>query len=146
MHLYQENTYFFHHEIVIAEMFSKRVSNKIKILCADYELKNKKTNYTIDTIRFLEKQYPNSNWVLLIGSDNFFKFHTWKQYKDILNQATLFVVKRDSRSIKMYTGYADTYFINILHTGIIVLDNDPITISSTKIREKIDKNTTTTPI
>ncbi|MDC0036784.1 nicotinate (nicotinamide) nucleotide adenylyltransferase [bacterium] len=124
----------------IADGFSTRFSNKIKFSCIDYELKQKKTSYTIDTLNFLGKQYPKSNWILLIGSDNFFKFHTWKQYKDILNQVTLFVVKRDSISIKSYTEYMDIYFLNELNAGVILLNNEPITISSTKIREKMSKN------
>ncbi|MXR11146.1 nicotinate-nucleotide adenylyltransferase [Mycoplasma hyopneumoniae] len=74
----------------------------------DFEIKAKKVSYTIDTINFFEKKYPNTKIFLIIGSDNLRNFKLWKNYKEILEKVQLVVFTRknypDLRQLKRYNG------------------------------------------
>jgi len=75
----------------------------------------------------------------LIGSDNFFSFHEWKSYKDLIKQVTICVVKRDNESLEKYQTYAKTYFKDQANQGVFILNNQPLSVASSEIRKKILK-------
>jgi len=52
------------------------------------------TNYFIDTAKYFYSK--NKNYIL-IGEDEYIKFDTWKDYKDILDMYTLLVVERENK-------------------------------------------------
>lgn len=51
-------------------------------------------SYTIDTLKALAKQNPDSLFFLIIGLDQFGKFDDWKSYDEILRLADLVVTSR----------------------------------------------------
>jgi nicotinate-nucleotide adenylyltransferase len=59
---------------------------------SDIELKRDSISYTVDTIREFSKKYNELE--LIIGYDNIFKFHTWKEPDEILRLAKLVVLRR----------------------------------------------------
>jgi nicotinate-nucleotide adenylyltransferase len=61
----------------------------------DVEIKRKETSYTIDTIEFIQKKYPDEELYLIIGTDNLAKFPLWKDYKKILNSTHLLIFNRN---------------------------------------------------
>jgi len=108
-----------------------------KFKCSDIEIKQKKSCFTIDTIDQLKKRAPQDNFCLLIGSDNFFSFHQWKSYKDLIKQVTICVVKRDNETLEKYQDYAETYFKDQGNQGVFILNNQPLSVASSEIRKKI---------
>jgi nicotinate-nucleotide adenylyltransferase len=62
--------------------------------CSDYEIKQHTISYTIDTLREFKKYYDEID--LIIGYDNIFQFHTWKEPDEILKLANVVVLKRKS--------------------------------------------------
>jgi nicotinate-nucleotide adenylyltransferase len=61
----------------------------------DVEILKKETSYTIDTIEFIHKKYPNEELYFIIGMDNLKKFPLWKEYKRILELTRLLIFDRD---------------------------------------------------
>ena len=95
-----------------------------KLLITDYE-NNNKVSYTIDTIKYIKSLYSGYQIHLIIGVDQFNKFHLWKDYKYILDLVTLQVVARPGDQI------IDNN-MNFVHTKIINVD-----VSSSFIRKNI---------
>lgn len=62
--------------------------------CSDFEIKQHTISYTIDTLREFKKYYDKID--LIIGYDNIFQFHTWKEPDEILKLANVVVLKRKS--------------------------------------------------
>lgn len=61
---------------------------------SDVELKRSGKSYTIDTLATFEALYPRARLFLLIGSDNFAEFHTWRSPHEILTKCELIVFSR----------------------------------------------------
>ncbi len=60
----------------------------------DIELKRDGLSYTSDTLAQLREENPQSEFVLLMGTDMFLSFLTWHEYESILRDATLAVIYR----------------------------------------------------
>ena len=89
------------------------------------EFKIKITNYTIDTLNFFKKKYPDFIFKLLLGEDNFLKIKFWKNYSRILKNYEIIIYPRNNSEKKVSINSA------------IKLDDELIDISSSKIRENI---------
>jgi len=62
--------------------------------CSEFEIKQHTISYTIDTLREYKNYYEEID--LIIGYDNIFQFHTWKEPDEILKLANVVVLKRKS--------------------------------------------------
>ncbi len=91
------------------------------------ELKRKGVSYTVDTLEYFHKTYPDSELFFLIGADNLLKFDEWKKPQRILELAKIVVYNRDDSQVE-----SDTR-----NERIIYLNSPNIKISSTQIRERI---------
>jgi nicotinate-nucleotide adenylyltransferase len=97
---------------------------------SDIEIKKKGISYTVDTLRVLKNKYDEIEFI--IGYDNIFSFHKWKDPDEILNLAKIIVLKRKSSKPPPFE---DKYF----HQAIFVQTRG-IEISATDIRERVKKN------
>jgi len=52
-------------------------------------------HFTINTLKYLLKQFPKDTFYLCIGEDSLRSFETWNSPNEILNLVDLLVVKRD---------------------------------------------------
>ena len=95
--------------------------------CSDFEIKQHTISYTIDTLREYKKHYDEID--LIIGYDNIFQFHTWKEPDEILKLADLIVLKRKSSHPPQFE---DKYY----HQAVFVQTRG-IEISATDIRERV---------
>ena len=50
--------------------------------------------YTVDTLRFLIRRYPNRRFVWLMGADNLAQFHRWRDWRRIARMVPIAVVTR----------------------------------------------------
>jgi nicotinate-nucleotide adenylyltransferase len=86
-------------------------------------------NYTTTTLAHLQERYPEHQFALILGEDNLYNFHKWKNYQWILDHFPLYVYPRRVSGLK-------TKEINL--TGQIHRLEAPIfEISATLIRQAI---------
>jgi nicotinate-nucleotide adenylyltransferase len=56
------------------------------------------TRYTIDTLKALTKRYPGHRFIWLMGGDNLFQFHQWRDWRDIARTVPIAVIARPGYS------------------------------------------------
>lgn len=101
-------------------------------LC-DIEINNQK-NYTIDTIKNLQTQYPEHEFSLILGMDAYFNFETWRDWQEILKRVKLIVVNRPG--FEASEKRQNTQFITV----------PPLDISASAIRKNPEAHKTDMPI
>lgn len=106
-----------------------------KVTVSNYEFTREGKSYSINTIRHLISEYENSEIFLVIGSDMFTSFHTWKEYKEILKLVTIIAAARNENDIAEMNKYVEEY-PEMKNTYKILLYT-PFDISSTEIRNLI---------
>ncbi len=108
------------------------------------------TKFTCDTILEIKKDFPNDNFVWLMGADNLENFHLWKNWRNILKLVPVAILDRipyspralASTAAISYSGYRihdleQLVAANLPAWGYIHIK--PMDISSTEIRgEKND--------
>ena len=105
-------------------------SDKIKIL--NLEIEKQKSSYTFETLQELIKLYPNDNYNLLIGEDNYIDFHRWYKFETILNQIKkLYVFRRFGKEIE------ENFHLVNFNEKIIKLKNSIFQGDSTEIRKSL---------
>lgn len=80
---------------------------------SDYEYRLPRPSYTWTTLRHLSNDYPDREFVLLIGGDNWAHFEHWHRWKDILRHYRVAVYPRHDT-----TGTVDAHLIDISSTEI----------------------------
>jgi nicotinate-nucleotide adenylyltransferase len=58
------------------------------------EIERAGPSYTLDTVRALAAAEPATEWVLLIGADQYAALHTWRDWRTLLGLVTLAVANR----------------------------------------------------
>jgi nicotinate-nucleotide adenylyltransferase len=94
---------------------------------SDYEIKKEGISYTVDTLKEFKKKYDELEFI--IGYDNIFKFHTWKNPDEIMKITKILVLKRKS---SLPPPHEDKYVKSALF-----VETRGIEISATDIREKV---------
>lgn len=51
-------------------------------------------SYTLDTVRELQREAPETDWYLVIGEDQYAGLHTWNGWRELLERITLAVARR----------------------------------------------------
>jgi len=99
-----------------------------RIVVSDFEFHLPRPNYTANTLRALEKVYPEYEFTLIIGEDNLEIFPKWHEYRYILDHYRIFVYPRRHCTIEQLPVAKD----------LKILQNAPyFDISSTEIRKNL---------
>lgn len=102
-----------------------------KFLVSDLELKRGGLSYTIDTLRQLEKLYPDREMYFLTGSDILDEIHTWKDPEQIYKRVKVVIAIRP--------GFDRFDPENQFAQKSIIVPITGIDISSSKIRAMVAK-------
>lgn len=94
---------------------------------SDVEFHLPKPSYTIDTLKHLRQEFPQHEFVLIIGEDNLHSFQRWKDYDKILNEYSIYVYNRPGT----------TTFSSIDSSHVTFYKAPLLDISSTFIRESL---------
>lgn len=117
------------------EMVKIQVKDNNNLLASDIELNLKRPNYTIDSLRYISKAYPDNSFSLIIGEDNFVNFKKWREYKEIMSYYKIYVYPRKTR--------LKTDMKLIMSNNIEMIKAPLIDLTSTNIRNSInDKDCT----
>jgi nicotinate-nucleotide adenylyltransferase len=119
------------------EMIKFLESGNIKV--SDFEIRKRKTSYTIDTLKLLAGNNPKNTFSWIIGTDQVEDFTKWKNWKKIINDFKLIIVPRAGfkKAEKELKNIAKQVVAN---KNIILLNRKkfpPIYVSSTLTRRKI---------
>ena len=107
------------------EMVKRAIKRFDKIKYCDIELSLPIPSFTANTLRELCVRYPQHNFSLIIGADNWLLFDKWREYDFILNNFKIIVYPRPGYEIDATT----------LPKGVTLCNTPKIGISSTMIRE-----------
>lgn len=95
---------------------------------SDFELKMPRPSYTASTLRNLQTAFPEFEFQLIIGADNWLQFHMWRDWQEILHHHRVMVYPRPGYDI-------DTA---ALPPGVVLLEQAPqCNVSSTMLRRAI---------
>lgn len=86
-------------------------------------------SYTLDTVRALAALQPTTEWVLIIGQDQYAGLHTWRDWRVLLGLVTLAVANRPGEH---RSPHAEVLAHKHRAVPLSMLD-----ISSTDIRERV---------
>ena len=76
------------------EMARKALEGVEGIIASDYEMHLPKPSYTWNTLQALSRDYPEREFVLMIGGDNWQLFDRWYRAKDIKARYQIVVYTR----------------------------------------------------
>ena len=79
------------------EMLQIAVGDAPGITVCDLELRREGPSYTWQTLESLKELYPDAEFTLLMGTDMFLSFETWKNPDRIMADATLGVFYRGEK-------------------------------------------------
>lgn len=98
------------------------------IKASDVELHMMRPSFTINTLEKLSSDYPDYNFTLIIGADNWTYFSKWKDYETIIENYNILIYPRNNYAVTIPESLKDR----------VRLVNAPlIEISSTFIRQSI---------
>ena len=73
--------------------------NTSNVIVSDMEIFSTDSNYSIDTVRELKQQYPDSDLFLLVGTDMYETVDTWKDSAELLTMITPIQMSREDIKI-----------------------------------------------
>ena len=120
------------------QMLRLAVSGREKFVVDDRELRRGEVSYTVDTMTELQKEIPDAQWILIIGSDSLASFQKWHQPKKLLEMTSLAVVQRGGEpdiDFQMIKGLTSEDRIADMQRQVIKMP--VIEISSTEIRQRV---------
>lgn len=107
------------------------------VKACDYEFHLPRPSYTYLTLRHLRTDFPQHEFLLCIGADNWACFDRWREPEEILSHHSIIVYPREG-----YSKDSDNYRKDSgSSTGRIHwLDCKLIRVSSTEIRQRLSRN------
>lgn len=115
------------------EAVREAIKNIPGLVASDFEFSLPRPSYTANTLRALQKAYPQHEFTLVIGEDNIAIFDQWREYEYILNNFRIFVYPRASSRQKGGAASAEKGYKNI----VFLADAPLFDISSTILRDRL---------
>lgn len=120
-------------------MLDLAISDCEEFEISDIEFQRQGKSYTYDTLCLLREKYPNDDFFLIIGADQFLTFNLWYRYRDILDMASICTAARENgnqrEKIIDFSNKLDGLDKNKFH----LLNSNAVEVSSSQVREKIKK-------
>lgn len=105
------------------DMARKALENEDGLKACDYEMHLPKPSYMWVTLQNMSRDWPDREFVLIIGSDNWLDFSRWHRADDIIRHYRIIIYPRpgypvDKAALPPTVTLADTPFIDISSTEI----------------------------
>jgi len=97
------------------------------LVASDFEFSLPKPSYTWNTLQALAVAYPDREFVLLVGGDNWTHFADWYHSEDILAHHDVLVYPREGEEIDAES----------LPPNVTLVDLPLVNVSSTEIRRRL---------
>ena len=99
-----------------------------KMEVSEIEFSMPKPSFTIDTLDRLKDEYPALDFSLIIGADNWNKFHLWRDYERIRRENKILIYPRLGEQVEIDVEFNE----NVKYCSAPIME-----ISSTFIRKSI---------
>lgn len=109
------------------KMVEAAIADYPRFKASDFEFTLPRPSYTITTLQKLSEAYPDREFVLIIGADNWAAFDKWKSPEEILRNHRILVYPRPGYEINPHE----------LPAQVKAVNTPLLEISSTFIRESI---------
>lgn len=109
------------------QMARQALADEPFIEVSDYEFHLPRPSYTWNTLQALKDDYPDREFVLLIGGDNWERFPRWYRADDIVSNYQIIVYPRRGSDIDQTS----------LPPTVSVVEAELLDISSTDIRRRV---------
>ena len=113
------------HRLAMAELVARKCDN---VITSGFEFTLPRPSYPIDTLRALKEKFPQHEFVLIIGADNWNVFNRWKNHDEILKSHKIMIYPRQGFDIDIPVELAGS---------VTKLSSPIIELSSTYIREQL---------
>jgi nicotinate-nucleotide adenylyltransferase len=121
-----------HQRLYMAQL---AIGDNVRLKATDIEFNLPVPSYTIDTLTYLKEKYPKNEFCLVMGEDNLYTVHKWKNADALINKYPIYIYPRPD-SVKPSSPLLD----QILSKADIHFVKAPLMdISGTFIREGIKK-------
>jgi nicotinate-nucleotide adenylyltransferase len=111
------------------------IGDNVRLKASDIEFRLPVPSYTIDTLAYLHEKYPGNEFCLVMGEDNLYTLHKWKNVNELIVKYPIYVYPRPDAEKP-----ASPLLNQILSTALINNVNAPLMdISGTFIRDGIKK-------
>ena len=113
-----------------------RLASGKRIIVSDFEFTLPRPNYTANTLRELQKQYPQHEFTLIIGEDNLEIFPKWREYTYLLENFRILVYPRKGSGKSVEQMMQELEIAHIKEVQLLA--NAPyFEISSTELRKNL---------
>lgn len=116
-----------YHRLRMTELVSRRIEN---VITSAFEFDLPKPSYTIDTLNALQAKFPDDEFYLVIGADNWCVFDRWKAGEEIITKHRVLIYPRRGYDIVISEKYSDR---------VSVVEAPLIEVSSTQVRERLSQ-------
>ena len=76
------------------EMVNLALADDPRLYASNIEFHMPKPSYTIDTLTYLSEKYPKHAFILIMGTDNLFTLHKWKNFEELIRKYEIIVYPR----------------------------------------------------
>jgi nicotinate-nucleotide adenylyltransferase len=80
-----------HHRLYLTQL---AIGDNDKMRVSDIELKLPVPSYTIDTLTYLQEKHPGNKFSLIMGEDNLYTLHKWKNAEELVRRYPVYVYPR----------------------------------------------------
>ena len=99
----------------------------------DIEIRQDDVDYTVDTLQELERQYPEDEFALLVGTDMLLSIDTWRRHDYLLRGRTVYAMARDKGETDALREKA-AQLERDWDCRVRILDKELVILSSTEVR------------
>ena len=116
----------YEHRLKMAELATEGIEG---VNVSDFERHLPLPSYTINTLGELQKAYPEHEFVLVIGADNWERFPRWYHADEIIEKYRILIYRRPGCELDE----------TALPASVQVVDTPLYDVSSTQIRESVKR-------
>lgn len=122
-----------------AKMVQLAIADEPRFVLDMHEIERGGTTYTIDTVLALRALLPDTALVLIMGSDQFARFDTWRDWEQILETVQIAVAQRAGSQLKPQPNLGKALAERLASGRIVEFMMTPVDASATEVRHLLQE-------